>query len=156
MELRYWGGHGGAIQQWGTGKDVGGVRGVPDPHAGNGEGHGMESQIVTCNHRIGKRRRVVGGLGGGTDGSSPTERWRPEGRTSSKAADEWVLLSVVLLPTAGQARGNSWLVVWAADTAAPAWIQRRGGQIEADGEVVGRRRGELQGGGVVPWRLPSL
>lgn len=26
---------------------MGGVRGVPDPHAGNGEGHGMESQIVT-------------------------------------------------------------------------------------------------------------
>ena len=115
----------------------------------------------TCDHRTGKRRRLVGGLGGGADGSRPTGRWQPEGRASSKAADECVLLSVVLLPTAGQARGDSWLVVWAADTPAPAWIQRRGGWIEAeeheaDGEAVGRRRGELQGGGVVPWRFPSL
>ena len=48
------------------------------------------------------------------------------------------------------------VVVWAADPAAPARIRRWGGRIEAeeheaDGEVAGRRRAELQGGGVVPW-----
>lgn len=40
-------------------------------------------------------------------------------------------------------------------------IWRRGGQTEAEehkagGELAGWRRGELQGGGVVPWRLRSL
>ncbi|VAH26337.1 hypothetical protein VPH35_019115 [Triticum aestivum] len=48
----------------------------------------------------------------------------------------------------------------AADPAAPAWIRRRGGQIEAeeheaDREVASRRRSELQGSGGAAWLFGS-